>query len=295
MNAAPDALASGWILTIFSLCAAKGYNFLMNGNEKLCTVRGFLLDMDGTFYLGDRLLEGALPFINVLRKQKKGFLFLTNNSSKHRRQYAEKISSLGLPIAEELVLTSGEATALYLREQQPGADLFLVGTPSLEDEFRIHGFRLVQQEPQFLVLGFDTTLTYQKLWKLCDFVRAGVPYIATHPDFNCPTEKGFMPDVGAMIAFVKASTGREPDLVVGKPNRLIVDAAALKMNLQVSQLAMIGDRLYTDIALGRSSGITTVLVLSGETKLEDLEDSPFQPDYIFQNLADMVDWLEENC
>jgi len=267
----------------------------MNGIEKLCTVRGFLLDMDGTFYLGDRLLEGASRFIDLLREQKKEFLFLTNNSSKHRRQYAEKIRSLGLPLAEESVLTSGEATALYLTEQHPGANIFLVGTPSLEDEFRQHGFRLVQREPQFLVLGFDTTLTYQKLWALCDFVRADIPYIATHPDFNCPTEKGYMPDVGAMIAFVKASTGREPDLVVGKPNRLIVDAAAVKMNLQINQLAMIGDRLYTDIALGQSSGIATVLVLSGETKIEDLKDSPFRPDYIFQNLAGVADWLERNC
>ena len=245
----------------------------MNDLEKLSKVRGFLLDMDGTFYLDDRLLEGALRFIDLLGEQKKEFLFLTNNSSKHRRQYAEKITRLGLPIAEELVLTSGEATALYLKEQHPGADIFLVGTPSLEDEFSQHGFHLVQREPHFLVLGFDTTLTYQKLWTLCDFVRAGVPYIATHPDFNCPTENGFMPDVGAMIAFVKAATGREPDLVVGKPNRLIVDAAAVKMNLQVDQLAMIGDRLYTDIALGQTSGIATILVLSGETKLEDLDES----------------------
>jgi HAD superfamily hydrolase (TIGR01457 family) len=267
----------------------------MNGIEKLSTVCGFLLDMDGTFYLGDRLLEGALRFIDLLREQKKEFLFLTNNSSKHRSQYAEKISRLGLPITEESVLTSGEATALYLREHHPGARLYLVGTPPLEEEFRQFGHQLVQQEPQFLVLGFDTTLTYQKLWALCDFVRAGVPYIATHPDFNCPTEKGFMPDVGAMIAFVKAATGREPDLVVGKPNRLIVDAAAIKMNLPVNQLAMIGDRLYTDIALGQTSGIATILVLSGETKLEDLKDSPFQPNYTFKNLAEVADWLERNC
>jgi 4-nitrophenyl phosphatase len=266
----------------------------MNSSEKLSAVRGFLMDMDGTFYLGDRLLPGALQFIALLRKQEKEFLFLTNNSSKHRRDYAEKISRLGLPLAEESVLTSGEATALYLREQHPGASLFVVGTPSLEDEFSSHGFQVVQKEPEFAVLGFDTTLTYQKLWTLCDLVRAGVPYIATHPDFNCPTEKGYMPDVGAMIAFVKAATGREPDLVVGKPNRLIVDAAAVKMDLPVSQLAMIGDRLYTDIALGQASGIATVLVLSGETKVEDLEGSPFRPDYVFQDLADLANWLERS-
>jgi len=266
----------------------------MNNIEKLSKVRGFLLDMDGTFYLSDRLLEGALRFIDLLRMQKKEFLFLTNNSSKHRRQYAEKISRLGLPIPEEFVLTSGEATALYLKRQHPGARLFVVGTPSLEEEFHQHGFQLVEQEPDFLVLGFDTTLTYKKLWVLCDFVREGIPYLATHPDFNCPTESGWMPDVGAMIAFVKAATAREPDLVVGKPNRLIVDAAAAKMNLPVDQLAMIGDRLYTDIALGQSSGVATVLVLSGETKIEDLKDSPFHPDYTFPNLASVADWLERN-
>jgi len=261
--------------------------------DRLRAVRGFLLDMDGTFYLSDRLLDGALRFIEVLRRQDKQFLFLTNNSSRQGRQYAEKISRLGLPLTEDSVLTSGEATALHLKAQHPGAKLYVVGTPSLEEEFRQHGFSLVEQDPQFLVLGFDQTLTYKKLWALCDFVRAGLPYIATHPDFNCPTETGYMPDVGAMIAFVKAATGREPDLVVGKPNRLIVDAAAAKLGLKIDEMAMIGDRLYTDIALGQSSGIATILVLSGETRAEDVKDSPFQPDYTFENLAGVADQLEQ--
>ena len=249
-------------------------------------------NMDGTFYLSERLLEGALRFVDLRHSQTKEFLFLTNNSSKQRCQHAEKINRLGLPLPEELVFTAGEATALYLSDCYPGASVYVVGTPALEDEFRQHGFKLVEQDPQLLVLGFDTTLTYQKLWKMCDLARAGIPYLATHPDFNRPTESGFMPDIGAMVAFVKAATGRELDLVVGKPNRLIVDAAAAKMGLAVNQLCMIGDRLYTDIALSQASGITTVLVLSGETKIEDLEKSPFQPDFIFQNLAGVADWLE---
>jgi 4-nitrophenyl phosphatase len=272
-----------------------GADVWMNDGERLSKARGFLLDMDGTFYLSDRLLEGALHFIDVLREQGKEFLFLTNNSSRDRRQYAEKISKLGLPLGEECVLTSGEATALYLREEHAGAAIYLVGTPSLEQEFRGHGFRLVEDQPEFLVLGFDTTLTYRKLWTLCDFVRAGIPFIATHPDFNCPTEEGWMPDVGAMLAFVKAATGRDPDVVVGKPNRLIVDAASLKMKLPIEQLAMIGDRLYTDIALGQASGVATVLVLSGETKPSDLTASPFRPDYVFDNLAGVASWLETNA
>ena len=170
----------------------------------------------------------------------------------------------------------------------------MVGTPALEEEFRQHGFQLDDEHPQRIVLGFDTTLTYQKLWKLCDFVRAGLPYIATHPDFNCPTETGFMPDIGAMIAFVHASTGREPDLVVGKPNRMIVDTVAGKLGLKIEEMAMVGDRLYTDIALGQTSGITTCLVLSGETHLEDLKDSPHQPAYCFENLGAIADWLQEH-
>lgn len=266
----------------------------MNGTERLSTAQGFLLDMDGTFYLGDRLLNGALSFMDLLHRQNRTFLFLTNNSSKDRRNYAAKITRLGFPLDEQSVLTSGEATALYLKDRHPAAHLFVVGTPSLEDEFRHHGFELDERQPQFVVLGFDTTLTYQKLWRLCDLVRAGLPYVATHPDFNCPTENGFKPDVGAMIAFVKAATGREPDLVIGKPNRLIVDVAAIKMNLPVERLAMVGDRLYTDIALGQTSGITTALVLSGETKAEDLKDSPFQPDCVFEDLADLTGWLETN-
>jgi HAD superfamily hydrolase (TIGR01450 family) len=250
--------------------------------------------MDGTFYLGDRLLEGALRFIEVLKLQGKDFLFLTNNSSKHARQYAEKITRLGLPIPDSKVLTSGEATARHLLTARPGARLFVVGTPALEEEFSALGFALDGDQPDAAVLGFDTTLTYEKLWKLCDFVRADLPYVATHPDFNCPTETGFMPDIGATIAFVKASTGREPDIIVGKPNRMIVEAAAQKVNLPLSALGMIGDRLYTDIALGQTSGITTVLVLSGETQLDDLAESPFKPTYVFDHLGAVADWLIAN-
>jgi HAD superfamily hydrolase (TIGR01457 family) len=262
--------------------------------EPLSQVRCFLLDMDGTFYLGDRLLNGALRFIEVLENQGKDFLFLTNNSSKHARQYAEKITRLGLPVNETKVLTSGEATARYLNGRQPGAKLYVAGTPALIEEFYRHGFVIEEEAPDLVVLGFDTTLTYQKLWKLCDLVRSGLPYIATHADFNCPTETGFMPDVGAIIAFIKASTGREPDLVVGKPNRLIVLSAAEKVGWAVEKLAMIGDRLYTDIALGKTSGIPTVLVLSGETRRFDLEGSPHRPDYVFADLGEAASWLLEH-
>src|SRR4030095_6004255 len=136
----------------------------MDKNDPLTQVRCFLLDMDGTFYLGERLLEGALEFIEVLRQQGREFLFLTNNSSKDSQQYAEKITRLGLPISREKVLTSGEATAMHIQNQKLGARVYLVGTPALENEFSERGFTLTDEMPDFIVLGFDTTLTYAKLW-----------------------------------------------------------------------------------------------------------------------------------
>jgi 4-nitrophenyl phosphatase len=267
----------------------------MNPQNNLSRTRCFLLDMDGTFNLGDCLLDGSLHFIDTLNELGIDYLFLTNNSSKDRRFYAEKVARLGLPVNEDKIFTSGEATSIYLEKEHPSAKVYVVGTPPLEDEFRQHGFHLTDENPELVVLGFDTTLTYQKLWKLCDFIRAGLPYIATHPDFNCPTETGFMPDTGAIIAFVRASTGREPDIVIGKPNRMIVDAVAQKYGYRIEEMAMVGDRLYTDIALGSTSGITTCLVLSGETKKEDLADSQFRPDYIFDNLGAIADWLKKRA
>jgi HAD superfamily hydrolase (TIGR01450 family) len=257
-------------------------------------VQLFLLDMDGTFNLGNEILEGSLDFIDVLRRQGRDFIFLTNNSSRSASEYVEKITRLGLPITREKVFTSGEATALFLQKTIPGGRIFLAGTQGLADEFLEHGFTLDETNPDAAVLGFDTTMTYQKMWKLCDLVRAGLPYYATHPDFNCPTPTGYMPDIGAMIAFVKASTGREPDVVIGKPNRTIVDILAEKKGLPGSAIAMVGDRLYTDIALGKSAGITSVLVLSGETHPEDLPGSPFKPDYTFDHLGALGKWLVEN-
>jgi 4-nitrophenyl phosphatase len=256
----------------------------------LSAVRGFLLDMDGTFYVGERLVEGALEFIDRLRQQGREFLFLTNNSSKDAQQYAAKLARLGLPVPPEKVLTSGDAAASYLHSIQPGARVFVVGTPALEAEFQAREFTLTDTGPDYIVVGFDTTLTYAKLWRLCDLARAGVPYIATHPDINCPTETGFMPDIGATIAYVRTATGREPDLVVGKPNRLIAEQAALRLGLPLSDLCMVGDRLYTDIALG-AVGLATVLVLSGESKLEDIPAAAHQPTYVFPHLGALAEAL----
>lgn len=260
-------------------------------SSRLAQTRCFLLDMDGTFYLGRKLLPGALELIDLFHQRNIPFLFLTNNSSRTRAEYAAKLRSFGLDLPEEQFFTSGEATAITLKKQKPGASLYVVGTPALEREFAAHGFTLTTTgRPDFAVLGFDTTLTYEKIWRLCDLIVAGVPYIATHPDVNCPTETGFMPDIGAMMAMIETSTGKKPDLIVGKPYAPIVDALTEKLHLPVESLCMVGDRLYTDIALGKT-GLTTVLVLSGETLAQDVPGSPFQPDYVMRDLAELVEAL----
>jgi len=254
---------------------------------KLHQIQCWLFDMDGTIYLGGQLLPGAKDLIKYLKEKGIPYYFLTNNSSRSSSDYVEKLTGFGLAAEKEEILTSGEATALYIRKRKPRARVYLVGTPSLEREFQQAGFELIEDNPDYAVLGFDTTLTYRKIWKLCDFVREGVPYIATHPDINCPTEGGFMPDIGSMIAMVAASTGREPDVIIGKPHQPMVEAILEKTGFNKDQLAIVGDRLYTDIAMG-TTGITTILVLSGETKRDNLADAEFKPDYVMEDVGKLL-------
>jgi HAD superfamily hydrolase (TIGR01450 family) len=265
----------------------------MKPENRLAHVRCFLFDMDGTFYLGDQLLEGAARMVEVVRARGQDFLYLTNNSSKNARLYAEKLTRLGLPTDAGRVLTSGAATAAHLQSQRPGARVFVVGTPALEEEFLTRGFVLDEQTPDLVALGFDTGFTYAKLWRLCDFVRAGLPYFATHPDFTCVTDTGYMPDIGATIAFVRAATGRDPDLVAGKPNRIIAEQAARRAGVSVSELCMIGDQLDTDIALGVSAGIPAILVLSGETSAARVRSAANPPDLIFSHIGAVADYLRD--
>lgn len=258
--------------------------------EKIKEKKCFLLDMDGTIYLGNKLIDGAKDFLDNLKDKGKRYLFLTNNSSKNKKVYVEKLSKMGIKAEEEDIFTSGEATIIYLNGIKKNAKVFLLGTKMLEDEFREAGFQLVygrDQEIDFVVLGFDTTLTYEKLWIACEYIAKGVPFIATHPDFNCPLEnEKFMPDAGAMIAFIKASTGKEP-VVIGKPNKYIVDAIMKKYDLKKEELVIIGDRLYTDIRTGILNDITSILVMSGETNKEMLEKTEFVPNYVFDSVKEI--------
>lgn len=251
----------------------------------LSKTKQFLLDMDGTFYLGDTLLPGALDFWELCQERGIGCAFLTNNSSRGADTYLQRLRGMGVShLRSEHIFTSADATLLYLSEHHMGPSLLLIGTPSLEAQFTAAGYVLDSGDPKAVVLGFDTTLTYEKLTALCRAVAAGLSYIATHPDLVCPVKGGVIPDIGATIAYVEAVTGRWPDAVVGKPNAYIAQAAARRYGCAVEELCMVGDRLYTDIALG-TSGCGTVLVLSGESRREDLPGAAHQPDLVCADLA----------
>ena len=265
---------------------------MKNAKINLKEIKCFLMDMDGTIYLGDHLLPGAEDWLGLLDDLGIAYYFLTNNSARSEVEYADKFRRLGLQVPGDTIFTSGEATAIYLEKHFPDATLFVLGTPALQEAFVRHGLVLNEADPDVAVLGFDTTLTYDRLWRFCDLVVAGKPYIATHPDVNCPTEKGFKPDIGAMIELIAASTQRRPDVIIGKPYAPIVDALAEKTGFPIDAHCMIGDRLYTDVALGQW-GLTTALVLSGETKQSDLADSAIVPNIVIQDIAEMAELVRK--
>lgn len=251
----------------------------------------FALDMDGTVYLGERWIDGARGFLDAVEKAGKQYIFLTNNSSKGPENYVEKLARMGLYVDGGRIVTSGQATIDYLKRNYPGKRVFLLGNELLTREFAEEGIVLDDVNPELVVTGFDTSLTYAKMCKACDFVRSGLPYIATHPDFNCPTETGFIPDAGAIHAFIHASAFRYPDRVIGKPGGDIMDYLAKRAGARREQTAVVGDRLYTDVAAGVNNGYTGILVLSGEATVQDVEKSDVVPDLIFDSVKEMVRYL----
>lgn len=259
--------------------------------ERLAPIKCFLLDMDGTFYLGDKLIEGSLDFLNALKRTGRTARFLTNNSSKSASVYAKKLEKMGVEECYRDVISSGHAAAHYCLKHFPGQKCYLLGNPMLCEEMIAMGLELTEDDADYVLVAFDTTLDYAKMCKVCDYIRDGKPYIATHPDYNCPTETGFIPDMGAIMAFIEASTGRKADIILGKPYKGIVEEALQRTGFQLDEMAMCGDRLYTDVATGVNHGMTGIFVLSGEATLEDLEDSDVRPHLIFGKLADMIPYL----
>ncbi len=251
----------------------------------------FIFDMDGTIYLGNSPFPFAVRLIDRLRKSGKKILFFTNNASHSPKVYLEKLTLLGFSPAKEEILTSGDVTIAYIRRHLPGKSVYLVGTPELEKQFAESGIPLLtgaEERADVVVTSFDTTLTYEKLNNACRLIRGGARYLSTHPDLNCPTETGFLPDSGAISAFVTASTGVIPTYF-GKPYAQTVEMICEVTGFQKAEMCFLGDRLYTDIAIGKQNGVTSVLVLSGETQIADLAAAPEAqtPDFVFSSLKEL--------
>ena len=246
--------------------------------------------MDGTFYLSGRLIDGADKFIDCLLRSGRDYRFFTNNSSNNVQVCREKLERMGFPVAEDKVIISSHVTIDHLKKHYPGKRIYLLGNERLTADFEAAGLCLDETAPEVVVLGFDTTLTYQKIHRAATLISAGLPYIATHPDVNCPTADGFMPDTGSMIEMFAASTGRRP-LVMGKPTVHTVDYMTSLLGCERDEIAFVGDRLATDIAIGASHSIPTALVLTGVTSIEEYRLSGIRASVVVKDLASLADYL----
>ena len=254
--------------------------------KSLAQKKLWILDMDGTVYLGNQLFPETLPFLQRIRESGATYLFFTNNASRAKDTYVTRLNGMGIPAGPENILTSAETTIAFLKQHRPGKSVYVVGTPDLIRSFEDAGIR-VEEDAPIVVASFDTTLTYDKLEKACRYIREGAEFISTHPDFNCPVEGGFIPDSGAICALITASTGKLPRYF-GKPYEDTLQIIEEFSGVAREDMVVVGDRLYTDIALGAKHGGASVLVLSGETTLEDLEGSDVQPSVIVQNVGELL-------
>ena len=246
----------------------------------------YIFDMDGTIYLGEHVFPFALSYIKSLRSRGKKVLFFTNNASKSPEFYLNRLTRMGFEPTREELLTAGDVMIRFLQTERPGKRVYLLGTELLAESFRKAGIQL-SNDAEIVVTSFDTELTYAKLERACTLIRNGAEFLCTHPDFNCPTENGFIPDSGAIAAAVTASTGVKPRFF-GKPYRDAAEMILAHTGCKASDACIFGDRLYTDIAMGNNAGITSVLVLSGETKREDLLHAEQKPDLVIDSIADLL-------
>jgi len=261
-----------------------------NNLELLKKKKVFFFDMDGTIYLENILFDNIHELFVLLKNLKKKFYFLSNNSSISTNDYYKKLKDLGLDINRENIIISTHPTIHYLKDKG-FKRLFLLGTESLKSEFIENGFEITDREPQIVVLAFDKELTYEKLEKAAYFLQDGLPYIATHPDKVCPTQRGYIPDVGSMIALLYESTGKKP-IIFGKPNKEMLLFKLKELNLDPKDTVLIGDRLYTDIRMGNEANVTTICVLTGETSKEMIEKSEYKPDIILSKVTELIKLLK---
>ncbi|MCL2305157.1 MAG: HAD-IIA family hydrolase [Planctomycetaceae bacterium] len=262
-------------------------------------IRHLALDMDGTIYRGKKLFSYTLRAFDLLDTCGVSYTYLTNNCSLSAKDYVHKINALGLRGGPENLYTSSLAALAYLRKHHPEFHaVSLLGTESLKAEFREAGYRIVSDdasdEPDFVVVAFDTDLVYTSFCKSAWWVKQGKPYFATHPDKICPTDlPTVLIDCGAICDCIASATGRQPDKVFGKPDRSMIEGIRETHGLAPHEIAMVGDRLYTDIEMARRAGVIGVLVLSGEATRADLQASGFQPELVVENILELAEKIVE--
>ena len=255
--------------------------------DTLQSCKMFVFDLDGTLYLGDEILPGAHEIIEALDKAGICYIYLTNNSSRAAADYVTRLERMGFPCTKANVMSSSMATAEYLKENYPCQDVYLVGTDALYDVLKAGGLPLSDTDPGVVCVGFDTQLTYDKLNKATHFLRRGAAFVAANPDCTCPMPNDeVLPDCGGICALLTACTGREP-FYIGKPNPQMLLMLSKQHGIPLSQIAVVGDRLYTDIAVAENAGAVSVCVLSGETNREMIESSPVKPQYVFDSVVEL--------
>jgi arabinose operon protein AraL len=255
--------------------------------------RGFIFDLDGTVYLSDNLIPGAERVIRLLREKRRKVVFLSNKPIQTREDYAAKLTRLGIPTQPDEVINSTLVMTNYLKKSAPGAKLFVVGEALFVEELKRAGFTITDQprEIEYVVVAFDRTFDYRKLNIAYQAIKLGAHFVATNPDRTCPVVGGEIPDCAGMIAAIEAVTQKKVEVIVGKPSPLIIQAALEVMGLKPDDCVLIGDRLETDIKMGRESGIATGIVLTGVTDEKTLKESSIHPDFIFQSIADVENLL----
>ena len=254
--------------------------------------RCLVLDMDGTIYLGGRLFEATRPFLAALDAAGLDYVWYTNNSSRGPETYLERLAGFGIPTERRRFMMSTDVALDWLGRERPGERAWVVGTEQLLEAFRGAGIEPQAEDADYVVLGFDTSLVYRKLVVACDLLRAGRPLYLVNMDYNCPVDGGFIPDCGSIAALVERSTGvTGPSF--GKPTRATLDYIMAQTGYAEEDLTFVGDRLYTDIAITAGTRARSILVLSGEATLADLEDSEVQPDVIVHSIADLIPVLAE--
>jgi len=264
----------------------------------LAQCQAIVCDFDGTLYLEDEPLSASRVFLEKIVNSHRQLFYFTNNTSKSRKSYLEKLTRMHFPAEEERLITAADCTYHYLQHNGLFPEIYLVGNNDLRHDFLEHGFICLDEQelrlgriPQALVLGFDTELTYAKIRTAYELIERRIPYIATHADLLCPMAHGaFIPDVGSFIEMFHAATAQTP-IVMGKPTRHAVQAICQRAQLPAERIAFIGDRLYTDIRMAMNFNMVGVLVLSGETDEKMLEHSLDQPKILVDDIADLLEVL----